>query len=140
MGESPSLWSFEGDWTLDKVIEEISGATGTFTGSARFSRQGNSLLYEEKGMLVPPGSETRVEATRRYLWREENGWIAVSFEDGRPFHSMPIGVADPETTFLCDPDRYQASYDFSAWPDWTAVWRVKGPRKDYRMTVSYRRP
>ena len=140
MPTCPSLWSFEGDWIVDKEIEEASGVVGSFTGTASFTRQGTSLLYEEVGQLTPPGGETSFEAQRRYIWREEKGWIAISFDDGRPFHSLPIGVADPETTFLCDPDRYHVTYDFSGWPKWSAIWDVEGPRKSYRMRVNYRRP
>lgn len=130
---------FEGDWRLTKRIADARTGTGVFEGRATFTRQGDALTYLELGVLTPPGTDVGLEAERRYSWREENGWIAISFEDGRAFHAFPQGVVDPEATHLCDPDRYEVEYDFAGWPDWQVVWTVTGPRKDYRMTARYAR-
>lgn len=130
---------FEGDWRLTKTIADAKAGTGVFEGAATFTRQGDILTYLEHGILTPPGTDVGLEAERRYSWREESGWIAISFEDGRAFHAIPQGVEDPEATHLCDPDRYDVEYDFKAWPDWRVLWRVSGPRKDYTMCAQYSR-
>jgi hypothetical protein len=135
MASPSSLWAFEGRWRLDRRIEHASGqGNATFAGEARFTRSGQTLIHDEAGVLTIEGAGQGMQALRRYLWRAEKGWIAISFDDGRPFHAFPVGVADPEATHLCTPDRYEVRYDFAGWPDWTAVWRVTGPRKDYVTT------
>lgn len=121
------------------IVDEVIG-TGRFQGTAHFTRQGDALNYVETGVLTPPGTAVGVEAERRYIWREIQGWIAIAFEDGRPFHAFPVGVLDPDAVHLCDPDRYEVAYTFGTWPEWTVVWDVSGPRKAYKLTVRYWRP
>lgn len=140
MKETPKLSSFEGGWIVEKDIDDALAGKGHFTGTARFTRQNSVLLYEEHGVLTPAGAAQGFDAERRYTWRQENGWLGIFFEDGRPFHAIPLGVADPDATHNCDPDRYHVAYDFTHWPQWTAIWTVKGPRKDYVMSVTYCRP
>lgn len=101
-------------------------------GTCTFTRSGPRLIQDERGFLET--GEGRFEATRRYVWTEAQGRLDVHFDDMRPFHSIPLGVARPETTYLCPPDRYSVSYDFSRWPDWQSTWTVEGPRKSYVMT------
>jgi hypothetical protein len=139
MGAPGSLWAFEGRWRLDRRIEHASGqGNATLQGETLFSRSGQTLVQEEVGRLrIDGASGAGLQAERRYLWRTERGWIAISFADGRPFHAVPLGVVDPEATHLCSPDRYEVRYDFGNWPEWTTFWRVTGPRKDYVMTSRY---
>ena len=80
-----------------------------------------------------------MEASRRFIWEEAAGGIAVRFEDGAAFHVIDQSRSMPDANHHCDPDMYHVSYDFSRWPDWRAVWRVVGPKKDYRMSSEYRR-
>lgn len=136
MGGPASLWAFEGTWRLERRIEQASGqGDARLTGRARFLRSGPTLIHHETGTLSVDGVPgPGMEATRRYLWRTDAAWIAIHFEDGRPFHGFPLGVPEPEATHLCDPDRYHVRYDFTRWPEWTSVWRVSGPRKAYVMT------
>ena len=134
-----SLSAFEGVWRLDRRIAHSGGqGDARLSGVARFLRSGQTLIQEETGILSIDGiAGPGMQAERRYLWRAEAGRIEISFEDGRPFHSFPLGVADPEAKHLCSPDRYAVQYDFSLWPEWTSVWRVTGPRKDYVMTSHF---
>ena len=39
----------------------------------------------------------------------------------------------------CLPDFYEVSYNFTHWPEWRSIWRVRGPKKDYTMISDYRR-
>jgi len=134
-----SLWCFEGDWRLERRIEQTSGrGDARLSGLARFRREGPALILEETGTLWVEGAAgPGMQAERRYLWRSEPGRIAIDFEDGRPFHGFPLGALEAEASHLCAPDRYAVRYDFSRWPDWETVWRVSGPRKDYVMTSGY---
>ena len=126
-----SLWSFAGEWRLSRDIHHGSGVIDRLTGTCLFSKSGPRLVQDEQGWLET--ADGRFEATRRHVWAEVNGRLDISFADMRPFHSIPLGDARPETVHLCPPDRYQVAYDFSAWPEWRTVWTVEGPRKAYRM-------
>jgi hypothetical protein len=132
-----SLASLEGRWRLARRIVNADGSEAVLEGETVFRRAGLRLIQEEEGWLRLPGGGAPLRATRRYLWTGAKGWLEVSFADNRPFHTVPLGVARPETVHLCDPDRYAVAYDFTGWPEWRSVWRVEGPRKDYVMTSDY---
>ena len=130
-----SLWSLEGRWRLERQILHADGMVNRLDGEVRFHRSGVRLIQDEEGTLVL-GNQT-IKATRRYIWTASNGRLDVFFDDMRPFHTVLLGVAQHQTVHLCDPDRYEVSYDFSQWPHWSARWQVEGPRKDYVMTSSF---
>lgn len=140
MARVPDLNTFEGAWALSRVIEDrLSGAEGRLTGEVVFSaRDGGGLDYVETGELTY-GHQPPMAATRRYIWEPAPSGIAVRFEDGRPFHVIKGDKLMPDANHLCDPDLYHVSYDFARWPNWRAIWRVVGPRKDYRMVSTYSR-
>lgn len=134
-----SLADFEGVWQIERRVVEAGGAEARFRGSARFAPDGEGLTYAETGELRLAG-QAPVRAERRYLWRPApEGAIDVLFADGRPFHRIAPGVPDPSDRHLCSPDLYEVCYGFGRWPEWSAVWRVTGPRKNYWMVSDYRR-
>ena len=103
-----SLAALEGRWRLARRIVHADGSAAALEGTAVFRRAGLRLIQEEEGWLrLPPGG-TPLRATRRYLWAAETGRLEVLFEDNRPFHTVPLGVARPATVFLCDPDPAEA--------------------------------
>ncbi|SFI64245.1 DUF6314 family protein [Celeribacter neptunius] len=135
------LRDFIGLWKLDRVIDDaLAGAEARLTGSCRFTadpEDAGTLIQEEKGLLQMPGLVRPVTAERRYLWRAQGADISVFFEDERVFHSFDPNRPDPAAEHDCAPDRYAVRYDFSAWPVWSAVWTVKGPRKAYVSRTRY---
>jgi hypothetical protein len=136
----PRFWDFEGRWRLSRRIENARApGGGLFEGVAVFTRSGGGLVYEESGELRLP-DRPGFAATRRYLWRDDGaGGAEVSFEDGRDFHRVDLSGTVSAAWHDCPPDAYEVSYDFTRWPEWQTVWRVKGPRKDYTMYSQYRR-
>lgn len=132
-----SLAALEGVWALEREIAHDDGRVDAFTGTTSFLRSGPRLIQDEDGWLTPMGAAVPLRATRRYIWTQSGDQFDVMFDDMRPFHRFPAGVSTPDATHLCPPDRYQVSYDFSAFPLWTSAWRVDGPRKAYRMTNRY---
>ncbi len=133
------LGDFEGSWRVARRIEDARGPGGRFEGRAVFAPDGQGgLVYDEDGTLTLDG-QGPVTATRRYLWRPDGaGRVAVLFADGRAFHGFSLaGAAAAE--HWCDPDHYLVVYGFADWPEWTADWRVSGPRKAYRLRSRYRR-
>jgi len=138
-GTGLGLEGFLGRWSLDRRIEDAaSGRLGVLTGEASFRHHAaGELLYEERGTLVMEGLSPLV-AERRYRWRRETGnFVAVHFEDGRPFHLIDLAEPRPFDRHLCSPDTYEMTYDLTRWPAWECRTRVEGPRKDYRMLSRY---
>ncbi len=133
----PGLEDFLGDWRIERSIDDRRmGERATFEGTARIHGDAVRAVYAEVGQLRLPG-RSPLTATRRYLWSATARGIAVAFEDGRPFHAIPAGGG--AAGHDCAPDRYDVVYDFAHWPDWTAVWTVTGPAKDYTARALYRR-
>lgn len=131
------LGDFEGLWQLVRRIEQDDAPDADLRGTATLHPNEAGMSYREAGRLRV-GDQPPINAERRYIWRSRpGGVIEVLFEDGRPFHR--IDPDDPQDRHWCDPDMYAVSYDFSAWPDWSSTWQVRGPRKSYRMVSEYRR-
>lgn len=131
------LDDFIGNWKIDRAIDDrLSGQEGRFEGHARFVREGDILRYREEGLLSLGGGPP-MTAVREYLWRDAAGRIVVDHGDGRVFHDFD--PAEPVARHLCGPDEYRVTYDFHGWPDWSAEWKVIGPRKDYTMISRYSR-
>ena len=127
---------FKGEWRINRQIEDfVASETSSFTGRAEFTPDGDRYAYFERGTLQTAGRLLLAE--RRYVWQREDEEISVLFEDGRPFHRFSL-EGDAEASHFCDPDTYDVNYSFAE-NAWSAVWRVKGPRKDYRMESSYQR-
>jgi hypothetical protein len=138
VADAPALADFEGAWRLARRIEDaLAGETWDFAGQARFTPVPEGLDYVESGTLTGPGGR-RMQAERRYLWRDGGEGIDLFFADGRFFHHIPA-AARPEAEHPCGDDLYRVAYDFADWPRWRAEWRVRGPRKDYVLHSSYAR-
>lgn len=141
MANLPQLSDFTGNWNISRLIDDKkSNQTGTLEGTARLEPGGyeSGLIYREEGTL-DFGESSKMEATRVYLWQSHARGIAVHFQDGKDFHIIELDRFMPDAQHFCAPDMYHVSYDFTHWPKWRAVWRVQGPKKDYRMTTDYRR-
>lgn len=132
-GAGRRLEDFLGRWTLLRDIRHADGGTARFEGTADWRRAAAGARCTEEGWLILPDG-TRLQAGRVYLWDAD---LSVRFDDGRFFHAVPAGGG--AARHWCAPDLYEARYDFTGWPDWSCTWRVRGPRKDYRMLSGYRR-
>lgn len=135
----PQLSDFEGRWRVARRIEDHwMGTTGLFDGVARFVAEAGGLAYREVGELRLP-QEPPMTAQRAYFWRDDGDGIAVSFDDGRPFHRIAAGARVVQDWHDCPPDTYDVSYNFTHWPRWRMIWRVQGPRKDYTSITDFSR-
>ena len=122
---------FTGGWVIARRIDDRLAGQARFAGTAVLTPAPGGLAYAETGMLRTAAGA--FEARRAYLWQFDAAGVAVLFVDGRPFHRfVPDGRAEG-SDHPCGADLYRVTYDFTRWPDWSAVWTVTGPRKDYTM-------
>ncbi|WP_136441255.1 DUF6314 family protein [Pacificoceanicola onchidii] len=139
MTQGLTIRDFAGLWTYERFIDDRTGlGEGHGKGEAIFTEVAGEMRYDESGTLSFAATP-EMKNTRRYLWRPAARGADVFFDDGRPFHSVDLGQGKPQAAHWCDPDQYDVTYDFSRWPEWSSTWVVKGPRKDYKMTTTYRR-
>lgn len=127
------LADFQGCWSLERDVRHLDGGEARFSGTATWTPEGETLVYDETGWLTMSGQKA-IPARQRYIWMPD---LTVRFSDGRFFHRVP--GAGGATAHGCTPDHYEGAYDFSRWPEFRVTWRVTGPRKDYRMLSTYRR-
>jgi hypothetical protein len=129
---------FAGVWLLRRQIDDLlSKQTGKFDGTATLSDDtGGGLIYYENGTMQL-GDGPVMTAERRYLWVFGTVHIDVAFANGAPFHRFTPAGHLAGTDHPCGADFYTVRYDFTAWPVWSAVWTVTGPRKDYVSTSVY---
>lgn len=131
------LLHFEGRWSVVRGIkDQRAGLDGTFEGEAVWSADGDGLIQTEAGVLHY-GTAPPMQATRRYLWRAQGTDLKLFFDDGRPFHTVP--VAGQEALHDCPPDTYRVRYSFDGPDAFTTVWHVTGPRKDAVLTTQFTR-
>lgn len=125
------LSDFAGRWKIERDIIPASGPVARFLGFAEWRAEDGLMHYIEKGNLEIAG-QTPMMAERRYRWDAD---FNIYFDDGRFFHQVPALGGD--AAHWCDPDQYDATYDFTHWPQWSCTWRVRGPRKDYTLHSQY---
>lgn len=130
------LADFLGNYAVSRAItDRKAGAETRFEGVAEIVADADGAVYREMGQLIV--GDQQFEAERSYLWREQGPFIAVLFEDARPFHDFDPVAGGQATEHLCGQDMYRGGYDFSAWSCWSVTWDVVGPRKDYRSVTWY---
>lgn len=130
-----------GRWRLTRVIADShAGQEGRFTGEAELFHDAapDRLRWEERGEMRLGGHAG--PASRAYLWRlHPPDRAEVLYEDGRFFHLARVRGASCAVRHDCGPDLYEGEYLFDAPDRWRLVWRVRGPRKDYRMETLHER-
>ncbi|PRY95397.1 hypothetical protein BCF33_1016 [Hasllibacter halocynthiae] len=137
MERQPDLWrGLDGAWRLAREVRHAAGGTVRAEGTARFAPEGDGLAEREEGRAVLPGGSGMAFEQRR-LWRAEGGRLTLWKGDGTLLCVLDGG----EGVHGCPPDLYRVRLDLSGLPsDWSAEWRVTGPRKDYVMATRYVRP
>lgn len=131
------LDALKGRWQLSRVITDYrADLTGQFEGEAVWRPFEGGLEQVEQGVLRY-GAAAPMQATRRYLWRAQVAELAVFFDDGRPFHTVP---ADGEEALHdCPPDTYRVRYSCTGTDAFSTLWRVTGPRKDMLLDTTFTR-
>lgn len=147
-----------GRWRLTRRIEDFrAGSEAAFDGEALLAPDAGAggaeppspgvgigaaaahLRWAEHGILRIGGAQS--QARRAYLWRlGPPDMVDVSYEDGRFFHAFAMAPGgEAAVRHDCPPDLYDGAYRFETPDLWRLTWRVRGPRKDYRMTTEHLR-
>jgi hypothetical protein len=128
-----------GRWSIDRVVlDERSGAQGTFRGTADFFAEVEHVLEVESGEFVWGGVTNPATRTHRLLPRPD-GTAEVQFADGRHFHDLDLRTGHWTTRHPCAADLYDGEFTVVSGDEWHLRWRVGGPAKTQLLTSVYRR-
>jgi hypothetical protein len=125
-----------GRWAVQRTLAH-GDERGSFEGAAEFTRDGDGLVWDERGRLRFQRYDG--EARRRLLVVPgADGW-EVRFDDGRLFHPLELGEEDFAAFHPCGEDAYSGTYRVVGEDELLVTWRVRGPRKDQEIVSRYRR-
>ena len=128
------LEDFAGRWRFRRRIEGLSAAPGqVFDGIAVFSPVPDGLNYQESGEAWPDRRATSLK------WRAVGQGVDLCFADGSDFHHLDLSNPVASAWVEADGVRHELSYNFTRWPDWRAIWRLRDPASDTTMITDYRR-
>ena len=133
------LGAFAGRWHLTRRIEKLGAGNGRpYPGVAVFSPDADGLRCREAGEIRLPGGiggET--------LWRAVGDGVDVCFADGMDYHHFSLSYPVVTAFYESGSMRHELSYNFSHWPRWRAIWRVRESGGDaasgYTVVSDYRR-
>lgn len=131
--------SFEGQWLLTREIIPH----GAFKGTASFTKIDDlTLQYKEQGELTLNNDVKLSDVSKRYLYKLEEGGIAVYFDDGVTkgdlFHRLEFdknGIAI--ATHKCSPDFYKTKITLNFPNSFKMSCSVSGLHKKYQIISAY---
>lgn len=130
-----------GTWVIDRdMVDSLNAAAGTFSGTADFAPEGDSLSWIEAGELQW-GAETH-QAGRRLLVavRAAMPWVVdVAFDDGRFFHRADLSSGSDAFVHGCAPDTYSGTWTVISPNRFQLTWDVEGPAKQLTIRSVYSR-
>jgi Family of unknown function (DUF6314) len=137
----PDLACFlSGRWHIcRRIIDQRSGVTGRFMGTAIFTPAPGGLRYDEWGILIYGLFREEAGQTYQFAIGPHSGVAEVHFADGRHFHTCDLLFGLAHVAHECAPDRYWGRYRVSSHGEWTLVWKVAGPRKRMLIATRYAR-
>ncbi len=129
-----------GTWRIDRRIDDhVLGASGTFTGVARWTPAGDpavrELAYTERGELAFNGHRGPASRSLSYRARPD-GTVDVLFADGRHFYHLDPRPGSWQARHDCGRDVYELSARRLRPGRFEERWRVRGPGKDYEIMTT----
>jgi hypothetical protein len=126
--------TYEGLWVTNRrILDFASGRLWTFTGSTQVT----STAFAEHGLLDLSG--TTAPASRSYLLGPgPRGGVDVRTADGSSFVTLTTAPWQV-VGHVCGLDTYAGLFVFRDLDLWIEVWRVRGPRKNYRSFTRHER-
>lgn len=139
--------NFKGSWNFERRIAslETDKEEATAQGTAEFTQQENaSLAYEETGKLNLSTGQS-LPFYRHYLYTLEENAMHVFYGDGPQTgqlyqtYRMKENDLHAEAVHVCGEDLYEGEYTRLGRDAFTMTQRVKGPRKNQRITTHFTR-
>jgi len=128
------LTDFAGRWRFRRRLEGLGDVPGNlFDGVAVFSPVAGGLFYTESGEVQLHGRETRL------LWREEAQGASLCFADGSDFHPLDLHGRVANAWHEGAGASHEMAYNFTHWPEWRLIWRLRNAGADTTMITDYRR-
>jgi hypothetical protein len=136
-----------GGWVVDRdIVDSLSGATGSFRGTAEFVSDGDALTWVEAGELQWAAEMHRTpvmqKAGRRLLVAVRPSVpcvLDVAFDDGRFFHRADLSTGSDTFVHGCAPDTYSGAWTVITPNQFEVTWDVEGPAKQIAIRSSYSR-
>lgn len=126
-----------GDWRVERLFtDRQTGKRNEFAGSATFTVDGTSLLFEEQINTVLDDYEGVSTQSYRYAF-PQSGQADVEFRDGREFHSLNLTSGICHVQHQCEPDTYDGVFRSVTEHEWRVRWKVTGPRKHYFLESKF---
>jgi hypothetical protein len=130
-----------GTWVIDReIVDERSGVSGTFTGTAAFAADGDLWNWVEAGELQWAAETHR--AGRRLLVAvrpDVPSIVDVAFADGKFFYRADLSTGSDTFVHGCAPDTYCGSWTVLSPDRFRLTWDVEGPAKRITIRSTYRR-
>lgn len=128
-----------GDWVLRRRLVSLEPRqSGAAQGEANFRLSGDGLDYRETADVRFAGHAGRASREHRYRLVDQ-GCAEVFFADGRPFHRLDLRRGRWRVEHVCGEDVYRGSFRVLGPGLWVVRWKVRGPRKNLRITSVYER-
>lgn len=130
-----------GTWSFTRTVEDrLARGVVEVAGTTTLTEEGASIRWAEEGLMRRGDLELPVSRVL-HLVPEADSWRVI-FEDGRDFHPWQPGG---EVVHLCGADTYRGVVEVAptgageSADEWSVIWRVAGPAKDYVMVTRLRR-
>jgi hypothetical protein len=131
--EQQSVNRFCGTWNVRRRIFDVNTQScARFEGRASIT----PVQFDEHGDMLANGAELR--SSRIYRLDCEGRGVTVRFAGSREFIRVEE-AASQRLTHQCGDDLYRGRLAFLSANRWVEIWRVFGPRKNYRSIAFYRR-
>ena len=128
----------QGDWHLSRRIYDLRlTLRGRFDGCASVTAMADGLLLNETGRLA--FGEHVSDASQHFRIAINDEGARIFRADGSTFHDLDLSSGWARILHHCGGDLYRGRYRVLSADRYCVMWRVTGPRKDYRMASLYSR-
>jgi hypothetical protein len=127
-----------GEWRLSRRIHDsLLALRGRLEGRASVAAVADGLLQIETGRLA--FGDHVSDASQNYRIALDGEGARIFRADGSHFHDLDLSFGSARILHRCGNDLYRGRYRVLGADRYCVVWRVTGPRKDYRMASLYSR-
>lgn len=132
-------WQFDRQITEGSAVHQVTGTAEFTDTAAKIAGSLYSLDFLESGELRLAESEEAMPVERRLTHHAAADGIDVRFADGGHYLTLDLSGGDSTANHPCKADDYLITVTIDDQDNWTELWQVTGPTKDYSAVTRYRR-